>query len=146
MRRTIEILLVEDNPADVELTRAELERCHLVNNLHVAGDGVKAMQFLRREGDYENVPRPDLVLLDLALPYKDGYEVLEEIDEDPALQGIPVVVLTSSEADTDIVRAYNLSAACYVTKPVDLAKLLMIVKSIDGLGLAVVQDVLASNA
>ena len=116
----IEILLVEDSPADVDLTREALEDAKVHNNLHVASDGVEALAFLRREGRYADAPHPDLILLDLNLPKKDGREVLAEIKADPLLRRIPVVVLTTSEAEQDILRSYDLHANCYVTKPVDL--------------------------
>lgn len=135
----IEILLVEDNPADVRLTREALKEAKVRNNLHVVEDGVEAMCFLRREGQFSGVPRPDLILLDLNLPKKDGREVLEEIKVDNALKMIPVVVLTTSHAEEDIVRSYNLHANCYVTKPVDLDQFIRIVKSIEDFWLTIVR-------
>jgi len=135
----IEILLVEDNPGDVRLTREALKEAKVGNNLHVVEDGVAAMQFLRREGEYQDVPRPDLILLDLNLPKKDGREVLEEIKADNSLKLIPVVVLTTSHAEEDIVRSYNLHANCYVTKPVDLDQFMRIVKSIEDFWLTIVR-------
>jgi two-component system, chemotaxis family, response regulator Rcp1 len=135
----IEILLVEDNPGDVRLTREALRDGKIVNNLHVAEDGVDALAFLRREGKYHNAIRPELILLDLNLPKKDGREVLAEIKADKDLKRIPVVVLTSSEAEQDIVRSYNLHANCYITKPVDLDQFITVVKSIEHFWLKVVK-------
>ena len=136
--RPVEILLVEDNPGDVRLTREALREGKVRNNLSVAADGVEAIAYLRKEGEYADAVRPDLILLDLNLPRKDGREVLKEIKADPALRHIPVVVLTSSQAEEDIVRAYDLHANCYVTKPVDLEKFMVVVKSIDVFWLTVV--------
>src|ERR1700710_721119 len=121
----IEILLVEDNPADVRLTQEALREGKVKNNLSVARDGEEALAFLRREGE----PRPDLILLDLNLPRRDGREVLKEIKSDPRLMSIPVVVLTTSEAEVDIVKSYSLHANCYITKPVDLEQFITVVKS-----------------
>ena len=135
----IEILLVEDNPGDVELTREALHDGKIHTNLSVAPDGVEALAFLRREGKYGGAPRPDLILLDLNLPRKDGRAVLAEIKEDRALRHIPVVVLTSSQAEQDIVRAYDLHANCYVTKPVDLDQFITIVRSIEQFWFSVVK-------
>ena len=129
--RSIEILLVEDNPGDARLTMEAMREAKLSNRLHVVEDGVEAMQFLRREGRFGDAPRPGLILLDLNLPKKDGREVLAEIKSDPALKRIPVVVLTTSRAEEDVLRAYDLHANCYVTKPVDLEQFLKIVKQID---------------
>lgn len=129
--RSIEILLVEDNPGDARLTIEAMREAKLRNRLHVVEDGVEAMQFLRREGRFGDAARPDLILLDLNLPKKDGREVLAEIKSDPALKRIPVVVLTTSRAEEDILRAYDLHANCYVTKPVDLEQFMKIVKQID---------------
>src|SRR6267143_5534192 len=116
----IEILLVEDSPGDVRLTREAFKDAKVHMNLHVASDGAEAMAFLRREGDYAKVPRPDLILLDLNLPKKDGREVLGEIKESPTLKSIPVVVLTTSASEADVLGSYNLHANCYITKPVGL--------------------------
>ena len=127
----IDILLVEDNPADVELTREALADSKLLSRLHVVRDGVEALAFLHREGDHRAAPRPDLVLLDLNLPRKDGRAVLTEIKGDPILRSIPVVVLTSSRAEQDVAKAYELNANCYVTKPVDLEQFLTIIRSIE---------------
>jgi two-component system, chemotaxis family, response regulator Rcp1 len=135
----IEILLVEDSPADVDLTREALEDTKVHNNLSIVSDGVEALTFLRREGEYADAPHPDLILLDLNLPKKDGREVLAEIKADPRLRRIPVVVLTTSEADQDILRSYDLHANCYVTKPVDLDAFVEVVRSIEDFWLAIVK-------
>lgn len=135
----IEILLVEDNPGDVRLTKEALKEAKVGNNLHVAEDGVEAMRFLRRDGEFATAPRPDLILLDLNLPKKDGREVLEEIKADDTLKTIPVVVLTTSHAEEDVVRSYNLHANCYVTKPVDLDQFIRIVRSIEDFWLTIVR-------
>jgi CheY-like chemotaxis protein len=137
-RSPVEILLVEDNPGDVRLTREALREGKVYNNLHWAKDGVEALEFLRQQGRYANAPRPDIILLDLNLPRKDGREVLEEIKSDEVLKRIPVVVLTTSKAEEDVLRTYNLHANCYVTKPVDLEKFMVVVKSIDVFWLTVV--------
>jgi chemotaxis family two-component system response regulator Rcp1 len=134
----IVILLVEDNPGDVRLTIEELKDNKIRNSVHVVSDGIEALAFLRREGSYANAVRPHLVLLDLNLPKKDGREVLAEISEDPDLQGIPVVALTSSDAVVDMYTAYSLGVDAYVTKPLDLAKFMAIVKAIDHFALTVV--------
>jgi chemotaxis family two-component system response regulator Rcp1 len=137
--RAIEILLVEDNPGDARLTQEALKEGKVRNNLHMARDGVEAMAFLRREGKYKDMPRPDLVLLDLNLPRKDGREVLAEMKEHPDLRLIPVVVLTTSEAEQDVLRTYELRANCYITKPVDLEKFITIVRSIEDFWLTIVR-------
>ncbi len=136
--RPIEILMVEDNPGDVRLTVEALKEGKVRNNLHTVADGVQAMAFLRRQGQYAKVPRPDLVLLDLNLPKMDGREVLAEIKEDPDLRRLPVVILTVSKAEQDILKSYNLHANCYITKPVDLDQFLGVVKSIEDFWLTVV--------
>ena len=136
--RPVEILLVEDNPGDERLTREALKEGKVYSNLHWVKDGVEAMEFLRRQGRYSGVPRPDIILLDLNLPKKDGREVLQEIKTDDALKRIPVVVLTTSKAEEDVLRTYNLHANCYVTKPVDLEKFMVVVKTIDVFWLTVV--------
>ncbi len=136
--RPIDILLVEDNPADVRLTREALKEAKVVNALHVVKDGVAALKFLQRQNSYADAPRPDLILLDLNLPKKDGREVLAEVKQDDQLKSIPVVVLTTSRADEDIVRSYHLHANAYVTKPVDLAQFLKVVRSLEEFWLAVV--------
>lgn len=135
----IEILLVEDNPADVRLTKESFKETKVRNKLHVVEDGVEAMAFLRREGKYADAPRPDLILLDLNLPKKDGREVLGEIKTDEDLRRIPVVVLTVSKADEDILKAYNHHANCYVTKPIALEGFIKVVKSIEEFWLTIVK-------
>ena len=134
----VEILLVEDNPGDVRLTKEALREGKVYSNLHWAKDGVEALEFLRRQGPHRDAPRPDIILLDLNLPKKDGREVLSVIKNDDALKQIPVVVLTTSKAEEDILRSYELHANCYVTKPVDLDKFIVVVKSIDRFWLTVV--------
>ena len=136
--RPIEILLVEDNPGDARLTREALSEGKVHNNLHHARDGVEAVAFLRREGAFANAPTPDIILLDLNLPKKDGREVLSDLKADPRLRCIPVVVLTTSEAEQDILRSYELHANCYITKPVDLEKFIAIVRGIEDFWLAIV--------
>jgi len=137
--RPIEILLVEDNPGDVRLTQEALNDNKMRNRLHVVVDGVEAMAFLRREGKYADAPRPDLVLLDLNLPKKDGREVLAEIKVDESLKRVPVVILTTSQAEEDILKAYELNANCYITKPVDLDQFLKVVRSIENFWLTIVK-------
>lgn len=134
----INILLVEDSPADVRLTREALKEAKVLNNLHVVGDGVAALDFLYRRGAYTGAPRPALILLDLNLPKKDGREVLADIKADAELRCIPVVVLTTSKAEEDIIRSYNLHANAYVTKPVDLGQFLKVIRSFENFWLAVV--------
>jgi len=134
----IDILLVEDSPADVRLTREALKEAKVLNTLYVVQDGVAALVFLRKQGQYASSPSPDLILLDLNLPKKDGREVLAEIKQDEKLKRIPVVVLTTSRAEEDVVRAYNLHANAYVTKPVDLTQFLEVVRRIEEFWLAVV--------
>ncbi len=136
--RPIEILLVEDNPGDVRLTKEALKEGKVRNHLNVAEDGEQALAFLRREGRYSEAPHPDLILLDLNLPKKNGREVLEEIKEDPELKRIPVVILTVSTAEQDILKSYNLHANCYITKPVSLDQFLSVIKSIENFWLTVV--------
>ncbi len=135
----IDILLVEDDPGDVLMTREAFEHHKIRNALHVAADGVEALEFLNREGRFREAPRPGLILLDLNLPRKDGREVLGEIKRDPDLRTIPVVVLTTSEAEEDIVRSYELHANAYVTKPVDFEKFIEVVRKIDDFWVTVVQ-------
>jgi CheY-like chemotaxis protein len=137
--RPVEILLVEDNPGDARLTVEALREGKIRNNLHHAKDGVEALAFLRREGPHAAAPAPDIVLLDLNLPRKDGREVLSEMKRDARLKSIPVVVLTTSEAEQDIVASYELHANCYITTPVDLDKFISIVKAIEDFWLAVVK-------
>ena len=129
--KPIEILLVEDSPTDVLLAQEALEQAKVLNKLHVASDGVEAMEFLHQKGQYAEMPRPDLILLDLNLPRKDGREVLAEIKADDALKRIPVVVLTTSKAEEDIFKAYGLHANCYVTKPVDFERFSDVVRAIE---------------
>ena len=136
--KPLDILLVEDNPADVRLTQEAFLEGKLHNKLIVARDGVEAMDVLRRRGKYADAVRPDLILLDLNLPRKDGREVLAEIKSDPDLMRIPVVVLTTSRAEMDIVKSYNLHANCYVVKPVDLDRFIGVIKSIDNFWLTAV--------
>jgi CheY-like chemotaxis protein len=137
--RIIEILLVEDNPGDVNLTRIALADREINVNLNVVADGVEAMKFLHRQGEYNRAIHPDLILLDWNLPRKDGREVLVEIRADERLQRIPVVVLTTSEAEEDILKAYNLHANCYITKPVDFNQFVRIVQSIEDFWFTIVQ-------
>ena len=139
MGSPIEILLVEDNPADVRLTVEVLKETKVRNTLTVAADGIEALDLLRRIGRYTHAVRPDLILLDLNLPRKDGRQVLAEIKADLDLRRIPVVILTSSKAEEDIVKSYNLYANCYVTKPVDLEQFVKVVKSIEDFWLTIVK-------
>ncbi len=134
----VEILLVEDNAGDVRLTKEALKEGKVYNNLHWAKDGVEALEFLRREGKHAKAPHPDIILLDLNLPKKDGREVLSEIKSDDQLKHIPVVILTTSKAEEDVLRSYKLHANCYITKPVDLGKFIVVVQSIDRFWLTVV--------
>lgn len=136
--RSIEILLVEDNPGDARLTLEAMRDAKVSNRIHVVEDGVEAMEYLRRQGRYSEALRPDLILLDLNLPKKDGREVLAEVKADPDLKRIPVVVLTTSRAEEDVLRAYDLHANCYVTKPVDLEQFMRIVSLIDEFWIKVV--------
>ena len=137
--RPVDILLVEDNLGDVRLTQEALKEAKVLNNLWVVTDGVEAMAFLNREAEYVAAARPDVILLDLNLPKKDGREVLEEIKQDPSLRRIPVVILTTSSADQDILKAYDLHANCYITKPVDLEQFIKVVQSIEDFWLTIVQ-------
>ena len=137
--KPIEILLVEDNPGDVRLTKEALREGKVLNTLHIAKDGVEAMAFLHRKGQYTDVPRPDLILLDLNLPKKDGREVLVEIKTDDKMKRIPVVILTTSSAEEDIIKTYNFHANCYITKPVDLEQFISVVKSIKNFWVNVVK-------
>jgi chemotaxis family two-component system response regulator Rcp1 len=135
----IEILLVEDNPGDSRLAKEALKDSKLLNNLSIAEDGVEAMNFLYKKGKYANVPRPDLIILDLNLPKKDGREVLEEIKTNDDLKRIPVVILTISKAEEDILRTYNLHANCFISKPIDLDQFIKVVKSIEDFWLTIVK-------
>jgi CheY-like chemotaxis protein len=137
--KPIEILMVEDSPGDVRLAIEALKEAKVLNNFSVVEDGVEAMAFLRRQGKHAAAPRPDLILLDLNLPKKDGREVLAEVKSDDSLKAIPVVVLTTSQAEQDIVRSYELHANCYITKPVDLDQFMTVVKSVESFWLTVVK-------
>jgi CheY-like chemotaxis protein len=138
MGKAVEILLVEDNPGDVRLTLEALHEGKVKNNLVVARDGEEALAVLRRQGAHAGAPRPDLILLDLNLPKKDGREVLAEIKADPDLKCIPVVVLTTSKSEEDVLRSYQLNANCYVTKPVDLEQFIHVVRAIEDFWLTLV--------
>jgi CheY-like chemotaxis protein len=135
----IEVLLVEDNPGDVQLTQIALEESKISVHLSVVEDGVEAMAFLRKQEKYAATPHPDIILLDLNLPKKDGREVLAEIKADNTLKRIPVVVLTTSHAEEDVLKAYNLSANCYITKPVDFDQFVKIVQSIENFWFTIVK-------
>lgn len=139
LMRPIEILLVEDNPGDLRLTREALADAKVRNNLNSVVDGVEALKYLRQEKPYEKAARPDLILLDLNLPRKDGREVLLEIKNDPKLKRIPVVVVTSSAEEQDIVKSYNLYANCYVTKPIDLQQFVTVVRAIEDFWMTIVK-------
>ena len=134
----VEILLVEDNLGDARLTREALKEGKVYNNLHWVKDGVEALDFLYQRGAHKDAPKPDIILLDLNLPKKDGREVLQDIKNDEKLKRIPVVILTTSKAEEDVLRSYDLHANCYVTKPVDLEKFIVVVQSIDRFWLTVV--------
>jgi chemotaxis family two-component system response regulator Rcp1 len=133
---TVELLLVEDNPGDVRLTREAWKEARIPNRLHVVGDGVEALSFLRREGRHAAAARPHIVLLDLNLPKKDGREVLAEIKKDPALKHIPVVILTTSRAEQDVIQSYDLHANCYISKPLDMDHFIQVVRAIEDFWLA----------
>ncbi len=137
--KIVEILLVEDNPGDIRLTQEALKEGNIPNNLHTVMDGAEAIKFLFREGTYTEAKRPDLILLDLNLPKKDGREVLSKIKADNDLKKIPVVVLTTSNAETDILKAYDLHANCYITKPVDFNRFIEVIKSIEQFWLTIVR-------
>ena len=137
--KPIEILLVEDNPGDVRLTREALKSGKVWSNLHVVEDGEAALTFLRQQGSYTYAPRPDLILLDLNLPKKDGREVLSIIKADENLKRIPVVVLTTSQAEEDILKSYNLNANCYITKPVDFDQFINVVRVVEEFWLTIVK-------
>jgi CheY-like chemotaxis protein len=137
--KPIEILMVEDNPGDVRLTTEVLTEGKVLHHMSVATDGVEALAFLRRKGPYTHAPRPDLVLLDLNLPKKDGREVLAEIKQDPALRRIPVVILTSSQAEQDILKSYELYGNCYIVKPIDLDQFVSVVRRFEDFWLSLVQ-------
>ena len=127
----VDILLVEDNPGDVRLTKEALKDAKVLNQIYVAKDGVEAMEFLNKKGSFKEAPTPDMILLDLNLPRKDGREVLSEIKKDPKLKHIPVIVLTTSKADEDIIKTYNLHANAYITKPVDLNRFVEIIHALE---------------
>lgn len=137
--KPIEILMVEHNPHDVELVQKILRDAEVKTNMRIAMDGVEALSFLRREGEYANMPRPDLILLELNLPKKDGREVLEQIKLDRSLKSIPVLVLTTSQDKEDVLLAYNLQANCYITKPIDLDQFVRVVKNIEEFWLSIVK-------
>jgi CheY-like chemotaxis protein len=137
--RSIDILLVEDNPGDARLAKEALAESKIKNNLHFVGDGEEATDFLFRRGKFEDAPRPDLILLDLNLPKKDGRELLSEIKNDSHLKRIPVVILTTSKAEEDIIKTYNLHANCYITKPLDLEQFMKVVRSIEEFWLTIVR-------
>ncbi len=136
--KPIEILMVEDNPGDVQLTREALEDCKMCNHLHVVEDGEQAIDFLKRTGDFGDSPRPDLIILDLNLPKKDGREVLQEIKSDDELKTIPVVVLTTSKSEEDVLKSYKLHANCYITKPIELEQFIEVVHSIEHFWMGIV--------
>ncbi|MBU1050202.1 response regulator [Candidatus Bipolaricaulota bacterium] len=135
----IDILLVEDNEGDARLAKEALKEAKVANTLHWVEDGEEAMKFLHQEGKYSESPRPQVILLDLNLPKKDGREVLAAIKHDEALRRIPVVILTASEAESDIMKTYDLHANCYITKPIDLDQFLKVVKAIEGFWLTIVK-------
>lgn len=137
--RPLDILLIEDNPADVRLTQEAFRDARVQNRLHVVGDGVEAMAFLRRQGVFNSISCPDLIILDLNLPRKDGREVLAEIKSDQALKHIPVIALTTSQAEEDITKAYDLHVNCYITKPPDLDQFFAVIRSIEDFWLKVVR-------
>ena len=137
--RVVDVLLVEDDPGDVLMTREAFEHHKIRNQLHVVNDGEQAMQFLRRTGEYASAPRPGLILLDLNLPRRDGLEVLAELKGDPSLRVIPVVILTTSQADEDILRSYALHANAYVSKPVDFERFMDVIRQIDNFFVTVVE-------
>jgi CheY-like chemotaxis protein len=137
--KLIEILLVEDNPGDVDLAREALAGGKVRNTLHVVGDGEQAMDFLRHKGKYAGSPRPDLILLDLNMPKKDGREVLAEVKSDEDLKCIPVVILTTSKSEEDILKTYNLHANCFITKPIDLHQFIKVVQAIEDFWFTIVK-------
>ncbi len=137
--KPVDILLVDDDEGDVLLTQKALKKGKIANSLCVARDGVEALQFLRQEGEFKDAPRPDMILLDLNMPRMDGRETLSEIKKDPELRTIPVIVLTTSDADQDIVKSYDLQASCYVTKPVDLEQFTQVVQTLQEFWLCVVK-------
>ncbi len=128
--KAVEILLIEDNPGDVRLTVEALKESKIINNLNVVDDGIEALSYLQKEGIYKDKPRPDLIILDLNLPKKDGREVLGEIKSEDSLKQIPIAILTTSEAEEDIIKSYELHANCYITKPVNMEQFIKVVKSV----------------
>ncbi len=139
MQNPIEILLIEDNPADIRLTQEAFQQARLQNTIHVVQDGVNAMAFIRQTAPFQQVPRPDLILLDLNLPKKDGREVLKEIKSDPHTRTIPVVVLTTSDDEADVLRSYDLHANAYLVKPIDILQFIKMIQSLEDFWLAVVK-------
>lgn len=140
MTKNIDVLLVDDNQDDIDLTKEALTASKIhVNSLNVLNDGVEAMEYLRKEGQYKNAMRPSVIFLDLNMPRKDGREVLQELKADPDLKNIPVVILTTSDDESDVLQSYNLHANCYVRKPVDLAELIKVVQAIDTFWFSVVE-------
>ena len=137
--RNVEILLVDDNPGDIRLTQEALKDSKVLNNLHVVEDGLEALNYLRKKGEFKNEVTPDLILLDLNLPKRNGREVLSEIKEDELLKYIPVVILTISRAEEDILKSYELHANCYITKPVDMNQFVKIVRSIESFWFSIVK-------
>jgi len=137
--KAVEILLVEDNPGDVRLTIEALKESKILNNLNVVDDGIEALAYLNKEGEYKDKPHPDLILLDLNLPRKDGREVLAEIKEHKDLKRIPIVILTISEAEEDILKTYQLHANCFITKPVDINQFIKVVKSVSNFWFSIVK-------
>ena len=135
----IDILLIEDNPGDVRLTREAFKLAKMKNNLHVAADGSEALDFLFKKGPYENTPNPDLILLDLNLPKIDGRQLLQEIKKDKQLRTIPVIVLTTSTAEEDILQTYHLHANCYISKPMEMDEFVTVVKTIENFWLSIVK-------
>ncbi len=139
MQNPIEILLIEDNPADIRLTQEAFREARLQNTLHVVQDGVSAMAFIRQTAPFQQAPRPDLILLDLNLPKKDGREVLKEIKSDPHIRTIPVVVLTTSDDETDVLRSYDLHANAYLVKPIDILQFIKMIQTLEDFWLSVVK-------
>lgn len=135
----IDILLAEDNPGDVRLTQEAFKEAKFLNNLYVTSDGLETMDFLRKQGKYEKMPLPDLILLDLNMPRMDGREVLSQVKSDPKLKHIPIIILTTSDSESDIINSYELHANCYITKPVDLDKFLVVIKQIENFWITVVK-------
>jgi len=135
----VDILLVEDNPGDIQLTKEALAETKILTNLFITENGLEAVNFLFKKNQYQNAPRPDIIILDLNLPIKDGREVLDIIKQDESLKRIPVVILTSSKAEEDIVRSYNLHANCYITKPLDFEQFIQIVQNIEQFWFTVVK-------